>query len=1858
MTAEDEEIEFNSHKWVWLPDKDKTFVKGFVIDNTLDEGRKLKIRIENEKDIIVLKGDVHPVNPPKFNNANDMAELTHLNEPSVLYNLEKRYMNDLIYTYSGLFLVAINPYCNIPLYGPDLIDMFNETKELNAKQPHIFAITEMTYRYMLEKQQNQSILVTGESGAGKTENTKKIIQYLAAITSKMQNNPDVQGHNFEDQIIQANPILESFGNSQTVRNNNSSRFGKFIRIEFSSNGKIAGANIDWYLLEKSRVINQSPNERNYHIFYQLLAGLSKDEKKKLLLPDIPINGFNYLKDGNTVIPNVDDKNEFKDLINAFKTMSISDKEYNDIFRTIATILLIGNLEFISATSERARFTEKSPLQEVCQLLGIDAAMFSQLILSPKVRAGREFVTQHKTSAQAKFSLDAISKSLYERTFKYIVDKINSKLESSVTSSNFIGVLDIAGFEIFKENSFEQLCINYTNEKLQQFFNHHMFVLEQNEYIKENIKWEFIDFGQDLQDTIDLIELNKAPIGVLSVLNEECIVPKATDKSFINKLDSVWGKDGFNVKNGFTKSASKYKQSRFDNGFSVKHYAGEVEYTTNGWLDKNRDPLNHNVVDLLIKSRDSHVAKLFENETHSENMNDRSHRIKAAGSSSNNMLRSVAQRHKEQLTDLITQLSNTYPHFVRCILPNNKKQAHNLNKKLVLEQLRCNGVLEGIRIARAGYPNRIFFKEFFVRYKLLSKQIQFAEVSSNLKKSCEIIIQELQLNPEVYKIGLTKIFFKNGILAQLEMKREEAIGKLFTCVQAVIRGKLVRQRTQKELIKLQAALLIKKNLRIYTSLKKNEWYNLMIKLKPLLDSLRQQEQKKIVMDQVNKYKVELENAQLNFEKLFTEKSDLEYRIKNLETTLDAERKLLKHKETALESTKKSEIELSQQMKLYLKDKADLEKEIHSFEETTKSNDGLIKDLQSKLLNNEKLIETFESQRKLFNEEKGRMQKEIAKSLTTLQQHEKEFAAQIELQVKSKTTGLNLEIKKLSNENARLSSKIIELRESSTKLELTKSTKNRDLENIRKEIETLKAQNALLTKEKTELSENLKVVKNSYSKLQSEAEENKSRFTKLEKEASESKNMLKLKISEDVKFKRGKAQFDQEMMDLKHENQNLEKSLSREKEKYNQLLTDFSESQNKTVSKNIKDDTEVSQLNESLQSKIAQLLKQKQINGKLENDMKVLQTRLASESFDNQKLQSQIRKLKRGSRAPCRETSFSNDYLNNSVEINESDEENLEDAEILQDKNKRLLKEIQALKTSLKAEKDAAKKAEDYAFDLQARLRASKKAGNNAELINRFNSITDNSNNSNEIWRIKYENSENRVRVLEKQLKDAKFSKTIQNDRSDGVSDDDYGDLLKRYKTLKQENANLKLMLGGSSASDTSTSLLDSGTSRDFILQQELVTAKLKEENLTNKLLEVSTQCKKYKSSSDDFLNKLEIAEVAIRHSKKSENNYKEELEECQNTLLELKEIERENELTTAKLKLKINQIEAKLEMKDSEIKRLRAAQQSLTDELEHYRFKLLSGSDKLNSNSTANKIDELTAQLKENLINETNLKKDLKLAKMMLDTTIKENNNKEKESKLLKKESTKLSNELKDMESRANRYKASDRENKVKLSSLLQQIKTLHEAMDKMIHERDIIQKDKRILEEKLEDMMESHDPSNALNAVVEQQKHEIERNEKEMKAHHSLQQSLKAELEEEKQNLMLILEENKGLESLVKELQNNINHLKEYKKKMENDYSGEEYYNKKISALEERVRESENHENNIVIMKRLINDLKTKLELSEKEISTMNKENIQYGDKIEKLKNTISILEDKESKAVLQYQRLEREWKEQKGEKRRSKRIW
>ncbi|XP_046899478.1 myosin-10 isoform X1 [Hypomesus transpacificus] len=900
------QADWTAKKLVWIPSERHGFEAASIREERGDEC-VLELA-ENGKKAMVNKDDIQKMNPPKFSKVEDMAELTCLNEASVLHNLKDRYYSGLIYTYSGLFCVVINPYKNLPIYSEDIIEMYRGKKR-HEMPPHIYAISESAYRCMLQDREDQSILCTGESGAGKTENTKKVIQYLAHVASshkgrKDHNNPPespkpvkpqapnpVSGPLFygelERQLLQANPILESFGNAKTVKNDNSSRFGKFIRINFDVTGYIVGANIETYLLEKSRAIRQAKDERTFHVFYQLLAGAGEHLKSDLLLDGF--NSYRFLSNGNIPIPGQQDKDNFQETMEAMNIMSFAHDEILAMLKVVSSVLQFGNVIFKKErNTDQASMPENTAAQKLCHLLGLNVMEFTRAILSPRIKVGRDYVQKAQTKEQADFAVEALAKATYERLFRWLVHRINKALDRTKRQgASFIGILDIAGFEIFQLNSFEQMCINYTNEKLQQLFNHTMFVLEQEEYQREGIEWSFIDFGLDLQPCIDLIERPANPPGVLALLDEECWFPKATDKTFVDKLSQ---------EQGTHTKFQKPRQLKDKADFCIIHYAGKVDYKADEWLMKNMDPLNDNVATLLHQSTDKFVAELWKDVDRIVGLDQVAGMNETAFGSTyktkKGMFRTVGQLYKESLTKLMATLRNTNPNFVRCIIPNHEKRAGKLEPHLVLDQLRCNGVLEGIRICRQGFPNRIIFQEFRQRYEILTPNA-IPKGFMDGKQACERMIRALELDPNLFRIGQSKIFFRTGVLAHLEEERDLKITDVIIYFQSVCRGYLARKAFSKKQQQLSALKVLQRNCAAYLKLRHWQWWRLFTKVKPLLQVTRQEEEMQAkdeelvkVKERQSKVESELVEMEKKHQQLLEEKTILAEQLQ-AETELFAE-----------------------------------------------------------------------------------------------------------------------------------------------------------------------------------------------------------------------------------------------------------------------------------------------------------------------------------------------------------------------------------------------------------------------------------------------------------------------------------------------------------------------------------------------------------------------------------------------------------------------------------------------------------------------------------------------------------------------------------------------------------------------------------------------------------------------------------------------------------------------------------------------------------------------------------------------------------------------------------------------------------
>uniref|UniRef100_A0A8C6TI91 Myosin, heavy chain 14, non-muscle n=1 Tax=Neogobius melanostomus TaxID=47308 RepID=A0A8C6TI91_9GOBI len=1048
------QADWAAKRLVWVPSEKHGFESASIRE---ERGDEVEVELtESQRKVTLSREEVQRMNPPRFSKVEDMADLTCLNEASVLHNLRERYYSGLIYTYSGLFCVVINPYKNLPVYTESIVEMYRGKKR-HEMPPHIYAISEAAYRSMLQGNKPEPYLKAGESGAGKTENTKKVIQYLAHVASSHKGGIYESSYvsvcsqgELERQLLQANPILEAFGNAKTVKNDNSSRFGKFIRINFDVAGYIVGANIETYLLEKSRATRQAKDERTFHIFYQLLCGASDAERGE--------NEYRFLSGGSIPVPGQSDSENFTQTMDSMAIMGFTPEECVSMLKVISSVLQFGNISFTKEKNhDQASMPDNTAAQKVSHLLGINVLEFTRAILTPRIKVGREYVQKAQTKEQADFAVEALAKATYERLFRWLVHRVNKALDRRQRQgASFIGILDIAGFEIFQLNSFEQLCINYTNEKLQQLFNHTMFILEQEEYQREGIEWNFIDFGLDLQPCIDLIERPNNPPGVLALLDEECWFPRATDRSFVEKVS---GEQGSHPK--FFKS----KQPRGEADFSIIHYAGKVDYKANDWLIKNMDPLNDNVASLLHQSSDHFVSELWKEDIQTlpreifKNVKclplivDRIIGLDqvSTGESSGpvpfgasglktkkGMFRTVGQLYKESLTKLMATLRNTNPNFLRCIIPNHEKRAGKLSPNLVLDQLRCNGVLEGIRICRQGFPNRIPFQEFRQRYEILTPNA-IPRTFMDGKQASELMINALELDKNLFRVGQSKVFFRAGVLAHLEEERDLKITDTIIRFQSASRGYLARKAFTRKQQQLSAMRVMQRNCAAYLKLRNWQWWRLFTKVKPLLQVTRQDEEIQVREAELQKSKdkltraeqdyleLEQKHSQLMEEKtvladqlqaeaeLFAEAEEMRARLANRKQELE---EVMSELETRLVEEEERGVQLNNEKKKMQQNVQDLEEQLEE-EETARQRLLLEKvTLETKVKSLETDLMGTVEQKDRFSKEKKQLEDRLSEVTDQLTEEEEKTKSLNKLKNKQEAVIADLEERLKREEQSRM------------------------------------------------------------------------------------------------------------------------------------------------------------------------------------------------------------------------------------------------------------------------------------------------------------------------------------------------------------------------------------------------------------------------------------------------------------------------------------------------------------------------------------------------------------------------------------------------------------------------------------------------------------------------------------------------------------------------------------------------------------------------------------------------------------------------------------------------------------------------
>ncbi|XP_007569232.1 unconventional myosin-Va [Poecilia formosa] len=762
---------------VWVPDPEAVWVSATLLRDYKPGDEQLLLQLQNGNEVhysVDSPSDLPPLgNPDILEGENDLTALSFLHEPAVLHNLRVRFLDySSIYTYCGIVLVAINPYDQLSIYGEEVIDAYSG-QDMGDMEPHIFSVAEDAYRTMTREERNQSIIISGESGSGKTVSAKFTMRYFAVVGGAAQQT------SVEERVLASNPIMESIGNAKTTRNDNSSRFGKYIEIGFGRKGDIIGANMRTYLLEKSRVVFQASSERNYHIFYQLCAARELPEMRSLRLE--PPEHFHYTKQGGEMqIPGTDDLSDLERTRSAFTVLGVQPEQQMELFRILSAVLHLGNVNIQASgrSADRSYIdADDRSLAVFSKLLGVEGSQMAHWLCSRRLAVGGEMLVKPMTGQQALEARDALAKHIYGQLFTWTVQRLNSALRSQKgKTKSFIGVLDIYGFETFDQNSFEQFCINYANEKLQQQFNRHVFHLEQEEYVREELAWNRIEFS-DNQECINLIE---GPLGIFDLLDEECRMPKGSDENWARKLYD---------QHLTSKPHPHFGKPRMTNSaFIVFHFADTVQYECGGFLDKNRDTVFEELINILKASQSELVAELFQQQVAAPSVANGS--VRSGKRAAREHKLTVGYQFRQSLQMLMDTLNSTTPHYVRCIKPNDLKAAFMFDPQRTVQQLRACGVLETIRISAAGYPSRWTYEEFFSRYRLLLRGPQSQDQA---QASCRRALPQLIPDTDQYCFGKTKVFFRAGQVAVLERLRSERLRAAAVTIQRHAKGWLARIR---------------------------------------------------------------------------------------------------------------------------------------------------------------------------------------------------------------------------------------------------------------------------------------------------------------------------------------------------------------------------------------------------------------------------------------------------------------------------------------------------------------------------------------------------------------------------------------------------------------------------------------------------------------------------------------------------------------------------------------------------------------------------------------------------------------------------------------------------------------------------------------------------------------------------------------------------------------------------------------------------------------------------------------------------------------------------------------------------------
>ncbi|EPB73264.1 myosin head [Ancylostoma ceylanicum] len=1248
---------FDSKKNVWVPDPEEGFIAAEIQSV---QGDQVTVVTAKGNTVTVKKDEAQEMNPPKFDKTEDMANLTFLNEASVLANLKDRYKDMMIYTYSGLFCVVINPYKRLPIYTESVIK-FYMGKRRNEMPPHLFATSDEAYRNMVQDRENQSMLITGESGAGKTENTKKVISYFAIVgatqAAKGAKGEGTKGGTLEEQIVQTNPVLEAFGNAKTVRNNNSSRFGKFIRTHFSAQGKLAGGDIEHYLLEKSRVVRQAAGERSYHIFYQIMSGHDPKLRDQLKLNN-DIKYYHFCSQAELTIDGVNDKEEMGLTQEAFDIMGFEDEEVMDLYKSCAAILHMGEMKF----KQRPREEQAEPdgdedAQNVAHNLGVNHEEFLKALTKPRVRVGTEWVNKGQNLEQVHWAVAGLGKAIYARMFKWLIGRCNKTLDAKqIERRYFIGVLDIAGFEIFDFNSFEQLWINFVNERLQQFFNHHMFVLEQEEYKREGIQWTFIDFGLDLQACIELIE---KPLGLISMLDEECIVPKATDMTYVQKLnDQHLGKHP-----NFQKpKPPKGKQSEAH--FAVVHYAGTVRYNATNFLEKNKvcphliltpdsidsiqtDPLNDTAVALL--KTHSHGCKLMleiwadyqTQEEAAEAAKSGAGGGKKKGKSASFM--TVSMIYRESLNNLMNMLYQTHPHFIRCIIPNEKKtsgmtmpmdslsRTRRHNPVLLLQRSRN---LNSFRFDRLGACTQPVDLQWCTgSYAVLAADQ--AKSSDDVKVASVAITDKLvtdgSLKDEEFKIGNTKVFFKAGILARLEDMRDEILRVIMTNFQSRVRWYLGQTDLRRRMQQQAGLLIIQRNVRSWCTLRTWEWFKLYGKVKPLLKAGKEAEEMEKLSDKIKSLEEAVAKGDESRKQLESQVAGLVEEKNQLFLNLEKEKANLQDAEernqklAALKADldkQLAEVQYEQEIAEHKKHAQDLELSLKKAESEKQARDHNIRSLQDEMANQDEAVARLNKEKK-HQEEVNRKLMEDLQAEEDRVNHMEKVRAKLEQQLDDLEDAMDREKRsrqdlekakrkvegelKVAQENIdeitkqkhdveqNLKKKEAELHQLSTRLEEEQSL----VAKLQRQIKELQARIAELEEELENERQSRAKADRSRSELQRELEEISER---LEEQGGATAAQLEANKKREAEL--AKLRRDQEEANLNHET-----ALASLRKKHHDAVAELTDQLEQLQKLKAKADKEKAQLQRELEELSASVDSEVRSRQDIEKQLKVVEVQYA-------------------------------------------------------------------------------------------------------------------------------------------------------------------------------------------------------------------------------------------------------------------------------------------------------------------------------------------------------------------------------------------------------------------------------------------------------------------------------------------------------------------------------------------------------------------------------------------------------------------------------------------------------------------------